>query len=1365
MNGVSETLNSAAEAWWPWTVSAFWQSAIVGLLLLVLVALGRRWSSPIRYGLLLIALIKFAIPPLWAAPTGLLSQIGPVHRAEEVVTPEPTPVQQPIARFPDAGVLPQEPASPTKASSNEPSERPHPLDVLPVEPRHEMDRMPNTSEHRFGDALANTPAPVAHPAAPLTWKTYLLLAHLLGAIAVVVIVIRQLLVLQQLVRAARPADEPTQQVALALQTQLSMRRAVRILRSSRADSPIAFGTVRPTIILPPKSDEVSADDLKTVLGHELAHLRRGDGWIGWLQLALMAAWWFHPVFWLVNRTLRRVREDCCDDLLIASGLTTQDAYCDTLLRVAARPSTAPVHVACSMAGRLHPLANRLKRIMDPRVRRAVRLSVVNLVLIVLAAGVLLPGLRTQPTQAQEGKTDELLGQKFEIPEGLPVLKPKVDPFGYRNQRIEFEPFEMSGRCIDSAGKPVVGAEIRLLASALGPLPYVDEAGNKKTVGPVVATARSDATGRYEFNLDRFPVRHFKPDPVEKPNEASFLLLATADKYSLAWRDEKIVRHCARPEKLDPVEQAKLFFNDEPVELDLTFYPEVIIHGIVSDDLGQPIEGATVQLGIISGDRSLPGQEPRTMSYSFTKASKRKSEISPGFGLRTLPEAFRIATTDSQGRYRIRGMPADARAAIFAAYKPEYAAVRNSVVTSPNDKTRRFERYVGKDGKLNLTLTRPRSVAVKITSAEGTVPRCIVRARSTNRRAPYLRGGAMAESKDGVASLLLPPGEFDLVIEPVPGQLLVSSTHKFEVKKEPLDQAVEFKVAHGADVAIRAVVKGTNEPLSGVGFSWQAEPGVEPIPLQSQTVFVDHPRTDSNGILRATMRPGRRRLIPTTIPPGYAPVEKETAPLNFEAGTRTIVRVEFEGAALKANSGEVSQQLRDLIDKFSQQQKLVSRGRYTYRRRSFLRGEMLPAEFDQVLETIDDKSPAHAEAVLKHVFPQLKLSHQSVMLVDGNKLAVGRGWSDGVWPWQGIRVTDLSVQNGVEQARYSAVNHQLDLNTARNSNVHIGAFSEIVTVGTFGRLEPGLEMTEDEGLAVITVPGGRMVADKSTGFMYEMKSMRPNGSGLVVRQYSPVEHANGGVTPSFRIEARFRNNLLDRAEIAFIDKAELVDRFPPGTFVIAAPAGTNIIDRRDARSNRIRQGERYVVTRAPILDAVARANELRPQKKAVAEATPDSRRGLSIGDPAPAFDVAGWYDQNGKTKAPNFENKTVIAFFHSYEPNKYGDENRTLREAMKVFEGRAVLFVNVYSHKTDAKQAQRFMKQFNLPWKFAIDKPRDDDKRRAGKTFRAFEIPHPTTTIIIGSAGQLSGVITHTEQAADAIRRVNRLAPPAASSDK
>jgi hypothetical protein len=146
---------------------------------------------------------------------------------------------------------------------------------------------------------------------------------------------------------------------------------------------------------------LSEHELKVILAHELGHFRRGDLWVNWAQLLLQAIWWFNPLLWMLNHALRKAREDCCDDLLLARKVTSGDRYCDTLLRAAVefRPR-APLIGALGFGERLHPLGRRFARIMDAGVPRAYRLSALGFIVLLGLGFLLLPGLRSQ-TATQE----------------------------------------------------------------------------------------------------------------------------------------------------------------------------------------------------------------------------------------------------------------------------------------------------------------------------------------------------------------------------------------------------------------------------------------------------------------------------------------------------------------------------------------------------------------------------------------------------------------------------------------------------------------------------------------------------------------------------------------------------------------------------------------------------------------------------------------------------------------------------------------------------------------------------------------------------------------------------------------------------
>ncbi len=71
----SASINEIAESWQMYVWHAGWQGTLVAGIILAVVYGQRRAPSPLRYGLLLVALLKFAMPPLLTIPTGLFSQL------------------------------------------------------------------------------------------------------------------------------------------------------------------------------------------------------------------------------------------------------------------------------------------------------------------------------------------------------------------------------------------------------------------------------------------------------------------------------------------------------------------------------------------------------------------------------------------------------------------------------------------------------------------------------------------------------------------------------------------------------------------------------------------------------------------------------------------------------------------------------------------------------------------------------------------------------------------------------------------------------------------------------------------------------------------------------------------------------------------------------------------------------------------------------------------------------------------------------------------------------------------------------------------------------------------------------------------
>ena len=106
------------------------------------------------------------------------------------------------------------------------------------------------------------------------------------------------------------------------------------LRESRAvGSPLTLGLFRPVILLPAGWRDWSAEQLRLVLAHELAHVRRRDFLAGLVAELAVCLCWFHPlVRWLAGRL--RLEQEYAADARAASAAGDAMTYVRCLARLA-----------------------------------------------------------------------------------------------------------------------------------------------------------------------------------------------------------------------------------------------------------------------------------------------------------------------------------------------------------------------------------------------------------------------------------------------------------------------------------------------------------------------------------------------------------------------------------------------------------------------------------------------------------------------------------------------------------------------------------------------------------------------------------------------------------------------------------------------------------------------------------------------------------------------------------------------------------------------------------------------------------------------------------------------------------------------
>ncbi|WP_119072088.1 M56 family metallopeptidase [Aggregatilinea lenta] len=114
---------------------------------------------------------------------------------------------------------------------------------------------------------------------------------------------------------------------------LRLRRPVRLIFADAITAPMAWGTLRPAVLLPLDAKSWDADRQRIVLTHELIHIKRFDTLINALALLICALYWFNPLAWLALHRLTSECEQSCDDLVLSGGTRGSD-YAAHLVAVA-----------------------------------------------------------------------------------------------------------------------------------------------------------------------------------------------------------------------------------------------------------------------------------------------------------------------------------------------------------------------------------------------------------------------------------------------------------------------------------------------------------------------------------------------------------------------------------------------------------------------------------------------------------------------------------------------------------------------------------------------------------------------------------------------------------------------------------------------------------------------------------------------------------------------------------------------------------------------------------------------------------------------------------------------------------------------
>lgn len=136
---------------------------------------------------------------------------------------------------------------------------------------------------------------------------------------------------------------------LALVNQINLMVTPRLLISLKTDVPMALGWLKPVILLPASMlSGLTTAQLEMLLLHELAHIRRHDYLVNFIQTLVALLLFFHPSVQWISKQMRNEREYCSDDIAV-QHCGDAIAYAHTLADTAALCSKHRKHTIPSMA--------------------------------------------------------------------------------------------------------------------------------------------------------------------------------------------------------------------------------------------------------------------------------------------------------------------------------------------------------------------------------------------------------------------------------------------------------------------------------------------------------------------------------------------------------------------------------------------------------------------------------------------------------------------------------------------------------------------------------------------------------------------------------------------------------------------------------------------------------------------------------------------------------------------------------------------------------------------------------------------------------------------------------------------------------
>ncbi len=361
-------------------VHSLWQGALLAVLLVIALRFCAARRSQMRYVLCLTSLA--GLPGGCILTWSWLSH-SEAPQSQTMTEAQPTVSESALPDVPMQPAANEEARDPQNAATSLESL----TDTAPTNLETQIDLLPLVSTI---DGVPYEPqASPADDASSISglWVPLAAGVWLVGVTLMFLRLTAQLCAGQRLRTSAVAADNTTKALVSEWAAAMRLRQRVQVLITDTLRTPAVMGIFRPALLLPGTMlTGLSPDELRLVVIHELAHIRRYDYLVNLLQMLLEAVLFFNPALWWISRQVRFEREACADAAAV-NIVWSPLQYANILARLAEQLSaTVAPQTPLSLAGRDRSgLVERVRRVLAPAQTPGLRIGWVTLAIVSLCS--------------------------------------------------------------------------------------------------------------------------------------------------------------------------------------------------------------------------------------------------------------------------------------------------------------------------------------------------------------------------------------------------------------------------------------------------------------------------------------------------------------------------------------------------------------------------------------------------------------------------------------------------------------------------------------------------------------------------------------------------------------------------------------------------------------------------------------------------------------------------------------------------------------------------------------------------------------------------------------------------------------------